>query len=165
MNITMVVASSVPCIFVRGGSKFSQAPWTLQCKTLKSNSCEAVTRGYLKLRMPTLSTGKRKERFPTKPPIDTDAMLDNARKASDFLKAISHETRLLILCLLIDGEKTVNELEQILELRQAAVSQQLARLRADDLVEARRNGKSVHYSLARPDVIEVISALYRTFCR
>ncbi len=92
-------------------------------------------------------------------------MLDHARKASDFLKAISHETRLLILCLLIDGEKTVNELEQILELRQAAVSQQLARLRADDLVEARRNGKSVHYSLARPDVIEVISALYRTFCR
>lgn len=115
--------------------------------------------------MPTLSTGKPKKRFPTKTPIDTDAMLDNARKASDFLKAISHETRLLILCLLIDGEKTVNELEQILKLRQAAVSQQLARLRADDLVEARRNGKSVHYSLARPDVIEVISALYRTFCR
>ena len=126
---------------------------------------EIVTRGYLKLRMPTLSTGKRKKRFPTKPPIDTDAMLDHARKASDFLKAISHETRLLILCLLIDGEKTVNELEQILNIRQAAVSQQLARLRADDLVEARRNGKSVHYSLARPDVIEVISALYRTFCR
>jgi DNA-binding transcriptional ArsR family regulator len=115
--------------------------------------------------MPTLSTGKQKKRFPTKPPIDTDAMLDQARKASDFLKAISHETRLLILCLLIDGEKTVNELEQILNIRQAAVSQQLARLRADDLVEPRRNGKSVHYSLARPDVVEVISALYRTFCR
>ncbi len=113
----------------------------------------------------TLSTGKGKKRFPTRPPIDTDAMFDNARKASDFLKAISHENRLLILCLLIDGDKTVNELEQILNIRQAAVSQQLARLRADDLVEARRNGKSVHYSLARPDVIEVISALYRTFCR
>jgi DNA-binding transcriptional ArsR family regulator len=115
--------------------------------------------------MPTLSTGKRKKRFPAKSPIDPDAMLDHARKASDFLKAISHETRLLILCLLIDGEKTVNELEQILKIRQAAVSQQLARLRADDLVEARRNGKSVHYSLARPDVVGVISALYRTFCR
>jgi ArsR family transcriptional regulator, virulence genes transcriptional regulator len=114
--------------------------------------------------MPTLSTGKQKKRLPT-PPIDTDAMLDHARKASDFLKAISHETRLLILCLLIDGEKTVNELEEILNLRQAAVSQQLARLRADGLVEARRNGKSVHYSLARSDVVEVISVLYRTFCR
>lgn len=115
--------------------------------------------------MPALSKGKRKKLFPASPPIDTDAMLDNARKASDFLKAISHEDRLLILCLLIDGEKTVGELEQILKLRQAAASQQLARLRADGLVEARRDGKSVYYSLARPDVIEVISALYRTFCR
>lgn len=132
---------------------------------LMSNDYKSVARGYLKLQMPTPSTGKRKKRFPTKPPIDTDAMLENAQRASDFLKAISHETRLLILCLLIDGEKTVNELEQILKLRQAAVSQQLARLRADDLVEARRNGTSVHYSLARRDVVEVISALYRTFCR
>jgi DNA-binding transcriptional ArsR family regulator len=115
--------------------------------------------------MPARSIGKRKKHFAAKPPIDTDAMLGNARKASDFLKAIAHEDRLLILCLLIDGEKTVGELEQILKLRQAAVSQQLARLRADELVEARRNGKSVYYSLARPDVIEVISALYRTFCR
>ncbi len=115
--------------------------------------------------MPTLSTGKRKKRFLARPPIDTDAMLDNARHATDFLKAISHENRLLILCLLIDGERTVNELEQILKLRQAAVSQQLARLREDGLVKARRNGKSVHYSLARPDVVEIISALYRTFCR
>lgn len=124
-----------------------------------------VTRGYLKLRMPTLSTGKRKRRFPRKPPIKTKALLDSARDASDFLKAISHESRLVILCLLLDGEKTVNELKEILKLRQAAVSQQLARLRADDLVEARRNGKSVYYSVARPEVVEVISALYRSFCR
>lgn len=115
--------------------------------------------------MESLLTGTGKKRAPAKLPLDTDAMLDNARKASDFLKALSHETRLLILCLLLDGEKTVNELEQILDLRQSAVSQQLARLRADDLVEARRNGKSVHYSVARPEVVEVISALYRAFCR
>jgi DNA-binding transcriptional ArsR family regulator len=92
-------------------------------------------------------------------------MISNARKASDFLKAISHEARLLILCQLVEGEKTVNELEQILGLRQAAVSQQLARLRADDLVAARRDGKNIYYTLARPEVVEVISALYRTFCR
>lgn len=115
--------------------------------------------------MRTLSTGKGKKRVPAKPPLDTDAMLANARKAADFLKALSHEARLVILCLLIDGEKTVNELEQILKLRQSTVSQQLARLRADGLVEARRNGKSVHYSIARPEVVEVISALYRSFCR
>ncbi len=99
------------------------------------------------------------------PPLDTEAMLAKACKAADFLKALSHETRLVILCQLIEGEKTVNELEQILNMRQAAVSQQLARLRADDLVEARRNGKSVLYSIARPEVIEIISALYRSFCK
>lgn len=115
--------------------------------------------------MPMLSTGRAKKRAPAKPPLDTDAMLEKASKAAEFLKALSHEARLVILCQLIDGEKTVNELEQILNLRQSAVSQQLARLRADDLVEARRNGKSVHYSIARPEVVEVISALYRTFCR
>ena len=111
------------------------------------------------------SAAKARKRAPAKPPLDTEAMLAKACKASDFLKALSHETRLVILCQLIDGEKTVNELEQILHMRQAAVSQQLARLRADELVEARRDGKSVHYSIARPEVVEVISALYRSFCR
>ena len=111
------------------------------------------------------STARPKKRALAKPPLDTVAMLASACKASDFLKALSHETRLIILCQLIEGEKTVNELEQILNLRQAAVSQQLARLRADELVEARRNGKSVHYSIARPEVVEVISALYRSFCK
>lgn len=114
--------------------------------------------------MATLSTVRVKKRA-APPPLDTEAMLAQACKASDFLKALSHETRLVILCQLIDGEKTVNELEQILSLRQAAVSQQLARLRADDLVEARRNGKSVHYSIARPEVVDIISALYRSFCK
>jgi len=113
--------------------------------------------------MQTLSIGKGKKHVPAKPQLD--AMHDNAQQAADFLKAISHEARLLILCQLIEGEKSVNELEQILKLRQSAVSQQLARLRADDLVAARRNGKSVHYSLARPEVVGVISALYDAFCR
>ena len=92
-------------------------------------------------------------------------MLESARKASDFLKALSHEGPLVILCLLIEGEKTVGELEELLNLRQSAVSQQLARLRADNLVEARRNGNSVRYSVARPEVVEIMSALYRAFCR
>ena len=95
---------------------------------------------------------------------DVDVLLANAREASEFLKAVSHEARLVILCLLIDGEKSVSELEQVLSLRQPAVSQQLARLRADDLVEARRDGKNIYYSLARPEVIDLINVLYRTFC-
>ncbi len=115
--------------------------------------------------MPALTTVKEARRTPFKKPLDTDAMLENARNASDFLKALSHEARLCILCLLIDGEKSVGEIEQALNLRQAAVSQQLARLRADGVVKMRRNGKSVYYSIARPEVLEVMSALYRAFCR
>lgn len=114
--------------------------------------------------MRTLAIAKTLRRAPAGR-LDTEAMLENARKASDFLKALSHEARLAILCLLIDGERSVSEVEELLNLRQSAVSQQLARLRADNLVKVRRDGKSVYYSVARPEVIEVMSALYRAFCR
>lgn len=96
--------------------------------------------------------------------LDIDTMIANAGKAAEFLKALSHEARLVILCLLVEGEKSVTEIEQLLSLRQPAVSQQLARLRADKLVEARRDGKSIYYSLARPEVREVITALHAAFC-
>jgi DNA-binding transcriptional ArsR family regulator len=99
------------------------------------------------------------------PGLDIDMLLANARQASEFLKALSHEVRLLILCFLIDGEKSVSEIEKMLKLRQPAVSQQLARLRADGLVEARRNGKNIYYSLARTEVRHVIGALHDAFCR
>jgi len=102
---------------------------------------------------------------PQKPDVDIDQLIANARQASEFLKALSHEARLVILCLLLDGEKSVTEIDQTLDLRQPAVSQQLARLRADDLVETRRDGKSIYYSLARPEVREVITALHRAFCK
>jgi DNA-binding transcriptional ArsR family regulator len=91
-------------------------------------------------------------------------LMDQAQHASDFLKALSHPARLVILCLLVEGEKSVSELEQILKLRQPAVSQQLARLRADDLVEVRRDGKNMYYALARAEVREVITVLHRLFC-
>lgn len=97
--------------------------------------------------------------------LDIDMMIANAREASEFLKALSHEARLVILCLLIEGEKSVTEIEQLLSLRQPTVSQQLARLRADDLVETRRDGKNIYYSLARTEVREIIEALHRSFCR
>ena len=97
--------------------------------------------------------------------IDIDFMLSNARQASEFLKALSHEVRLLILCFLIEGERSVSEIEKMLKLRQPAVSQQLARLRADGLVEARRNGKNIYYSLACTEVRDVIQVLHDAFCR
>jgi len=97
--------------------------------------------------------------------LDIDTMIANAQEASEFLKALSHEARLVILCLLVEGERSVTEIEQMLSLRQPAVSQQLARLRADNLVETRRDGKNVYYMLARPEVREVIVALHAAFCR
>ena len=97
--------------------------------------------------------------------LDLDMLQANAQKASEFLKALSHEVRLLILCFLIDGEKSVSEIEHMLKLRQPAVSQQLARLRADGLVDARRNGKNIYYSLARTEVRDLIEVLHNAFCR
>jgi len=96
---------------------------------------------------------------------DIEMMIANAQQASEFLKTLSHEARLVILCLLVEGEKSVTEIEQMLSLRQPAVSQQLARLRADNLVDTRRDGKNIYYSLARPEVREIIGALHAAFCR
>ena len=62
---------------------------------------------------------------------ELDRMVDNAKRASDFLKALAHESRLMILCILAEREKSVSELEDLLNLRQPTVSQLLARLRAD----------------------------------
>lgn len=95
---------------------------------------------------------------------ELDMMMRKARKASDFLKALSHENRLLLLCLLAERERTVTELETLLSLRQPMVSQQLARLRLDQLVTTRRDGKAVYYSLANDDVRRMIAVIYDIFC-
>jgi DNA-binding transcriptional ArsR family regulator len=95
---------------------------------------------------------------------ELEELMANARSASDFLKALSHESRLLLLCLLAERDRSVGELEEILSMRQSAVSQQLARLRYDDLVTTRRDGKTVYYSLANDDVRRVISVIYDIYC-
>ena len=91
-------------------------------------------------------------------------MAENARSAAAYLKTLAHEGRLMILCHLGAGEKSVGELEQLLEMRQAAVSQMLARLREEELVTTRREGKTIYYSLANEDTSRVIGLLYEIFC-
>ncbi|WP_417743470.1 metalloregulator ArsR/SmtB family transcription factor [Salipiger sp.] len=91
-------------------------------------------------------------------------MAENARSAAAYLKTLAHEGRLMILCHLGTGEKSVGELEQLLDTRQAAVSQMLARLREEELVTTRREGKTIYYSLANPDTRRVIGLLYDIFC-
>lgn len=95
---------------------------------------------------------------------EIDDMMDNAMTASRFLKAISHEGRLMTLCYLASGEKSVTDLENLLSSRQAAVSQQLARLRTEGLVEARRDGKTIYYRLADKRAARILDVVYDIFC-
>ena len=100
-----------------------------------------------------------------KPAQDMVQLARAATEASDFLKALANENRLLLLCLLAEGEKSVTELEDTLKLRQPTVSQQLARLRADDLVATRREGKAIYYSLCSDQAGMVMDLLYKMFCQ
>ena len=98
-------------------------------------------------------------------PEDMEKMMRNAMRASNFLKAISHEGRLMILCHLASGEKSVTELEDLLSARQAAVSQQLSRLRLEGLVTPRREGKAIYYSLTDDRPRQIIETVYEMFCK
>lgn len=95
---------------------------------------------------------------------ELDKMVENATNASNFLKAISHEGRLMILCHLVTGEKSVTELEELLSARQAAVSQQLSRLRLEGLVVPRREGKAIYYRLADERPRRILEVVYDLFC-
>jgi len=96
---------------------------------------------------------------------ELELLMRRARDASDFLKAVSHESRLIVLCLLSEKERSVSELERILSLRQPTISQQLARLRDDNMVKTRREGNTIYYSLANDEVRKVIAVIYAIFCR
>ena len=98
-------------------------------------------------------------------PEELDRMVANATTASNFLKAISHEGRLMILCHLVSGEKSVTELEELLSARQAAVSQQLSRLRLEGLVIPRRDGKAIYYRLADDRPKRILEVVYELFCQ
>ena len=96
---------------------------------------------------------------------DLDKMTESAVQASNFLKAISHEGRLMILCHLASGEKSVTELETLLSSRQPAVSQQLSRLRLEGLVTPRREGKTIFYTLTDDRPKKIMEVVYDLFCR
>ena len=95
---------------------------------------------------------------------EIDNFMDNATKASNFRKTVSHEGRLMILCHLVTGEKSVTELESLLSARQAAVSQQLSRLRMEGLVIPRRDGKAIYYRLADNRPKRILELVYELFC-
>ena len=103
--------------------------------------------------------GQRTNGMPKEVSMRIDELQVNARKASVLLKAMSNERRLMILCHLACGEKSVSELEELVDLSQSALSQHLARLRRDRLVQTRRNAQSIYYSLNGGDAAAVMMTL------
>lgn len=96
--------------------------------------------------------------------MDISEMEQNANKASDLLKVMANQSRLMILCNLLDGEKSVQQLQTHVGLSQSALSQQLAILRGQSLVRTRREAQNVFYSLASPEAETVIGTLYQIYC-
>lgn len=97
--------------------------------------------------------------------MNISVMRTKASVAAGFLKILANRRRLMILCELLRGERSVSELAGVVGLSQSALSQHLAKLRRGHLVRTRRESQTVHYSIADPGVIKVIGALYDLYCR
>lgn len=94
-----------------------------------------------------------------------DEMTAHAENATELLKALASESRLMILCLLVEGEKSVGQLHELTNRIQSSVSQELARLRRQDLVESRRDGKKVYYSIKSKEAKSIIAVLHEIYCK
>jgi DNA-binding transcriptional ArsR family regulator len=100
----------------------------------------------------------------TTAPAKLHTIQANVRRVSELLKAMSNQHRLMILCQLVPGEKSVGELERIIGLSQSALSQHLARLRRDNMVKTRRMAQTIYYSLNGDEASAVIETLYGLYC-
>lgn len=96
--------------------------------------------------------------------LSADGMADHAEDAALLLKSLAHPARLLVLCRLVEGEATVTELQSLGTLSMSALSQHLAVLREAGLVETRREGQAIHYSLADSPALGVMAALHDAYC-
>src|SRR5690554_5527603 len=96
--------------------------------------------------------------------IDIDQLRNNADAAGQLLKALGNPDRLLLLCQLVHGEMNVGELEDRLKIVQSTLSQQLGVLRREGLVDTRRDGRQIYYSISSPQALAVIETLYQLFC-
>ncbi len=93
-----------------------------------------------------------------------EEMKHSADKASALMKTLGHSGRLMILCQLASGEKSVGELSELLEIPQSPLSQHLSRMRSEGLVEPRRDAQTVYYSLSSGEAEAIIECLYNLFC-
>lgn len=95
---------------------------------------------------------------------ETQALRERADEATRFLKLLANQDRLMVVCALVDGEKSVRELEDALGIRQPGLSQQLAGLREAGLIQGRKEGKHIFYHLSDLRAAEVVGTMYRLFC-
>ena len=105
------------------------------------------------------------EKLAPEPDMEFALMQENASRASDLMKLLSHPHRLMILCKLNEGESSVGELAEKIGINQSPLSQHLARMRHEGVVEARREAQTVYYSLAGEEIRAVISLLYDLYCK
>ena len=96
--------------------------------------------------------------------VPIEAMQEAAADACALMKVLSNPDRLLLLCQLTEGERNVGELHELLGITQPTLSQQLAVLREEQLVETRREGKNIYYRIASPQALAVMQVLYTQFC-
>jgi DNA-binding transcriptional ArsR family regulator len=97
--------------------------------------------------------------------LNVAVMRQSADQAAGFLKSLGNRHRLLILCQLLEAERSVTDLSRFLEIRDSTVSQHLALLRREGLVKARRDAQTIWYSLSSDPAREILETLYRCFCR
>ena len=93
-----------------------------------------------------------------------ELLIPKALEAAENLKALAHETRLLAVCFIGKGEKTVQELEEFLGTTQSNVSQHLSRLKSAGILQSRKQGKQVFYSAASPEIFRLVSTLQQIYC-
>lgn len=96
--------------------------------------------------------------------LDFEVMRANALQASSLLKTLANPDRLLLLCQLSKGEQCVGDLEKIVGIKQPTLSQQLSVLRSENLVDTRREGKLIYYSISSKEALSVMKLLYEQFC-
>jgi len=95
---------------------------------------------------------------------EVENLIGQAEKASRLLKAMSHQRRFVILCILAEQKRTVSEVQRITSIPQPVVSQQLARLRLDRLVNSERKGRRIYYTIADDEAASLIEVLFKFFC-
>ncbi|MFC1689068.1 ArsR/SmtB family transcription factor [Pseudomonadota bacterium] len=100
----------------------------------------------------------------TEAQIDPRKMATAAQKASDLMKTLGHKDRLMVLCHLTSGEKSVGELASLLDIPQSPLSQHLARMRKESLVKTRREAQTIYYSIASGDAEQIVSLMHELYC-